>query len=191
MVAVWVIPVDVYIEYMWVPWVLSAAILCVILWVNIGSPAIRRRRLKKPSRASFIETINGQKVEKTEISRPAHSEGKIQLEHQPKLKFSATEILFGFHGEVSEKPQPTEYFNDFIREGFRQGGAPDKNHPTHAVDIKGNYHIREDWFFTPGNAYTVGFKIATAKPGRYKVRWVYFTDEGEGIVGENLTLIVE
>lgn len=144
-----------------------------------------------PSEAWFIDNVGGETLTKTEVRVPAHSEATIQLEHKPKLKFSVTEISFGFIGEVGEKPEPTEYFNSFIREGKRKGGRPSDDNPTHAVDRKGNYHIVEERLFTPRNHYPVGFKIATAKPGRYQVRWYYFTEEGEGRVGEDLTLIVE
>ena len=169
---------------------LSGVILGVICWINFGVPWWHRRRLREPSEAWFIDAENGKQILKKEFRVSANSEAAIQLEHMPKLKFGITELSFGFVGEVGEKPEPTEYFNTFIREGARKRGSPGDN-ADHLVDRKANYHILENRIFTPSNAYTIGFKIATAKPGRYPVRWYYFTDEGEGRVGKDLTLIVE
>ena len=169
---------------------ISGTILCVVVWVNIIAPRIRRYRLRYPSEAAFIVKENGKLKKAKELRVPAASEASIELEHEPKLKFESEEISFGFFGEVGEKPEPTSYFNDFVREGTSKSGSPGNN-PAHFVDRKANYHITRKQVFTPGNSYTLGFKLATAKRGRYPVRWYYFTDEGEGRVGKDLTLIVE
>jgi len=188
------------------PWamfstVFGGAVFLMVLHTQFIRPWRRRRKLRHPFKAHFVITARNrfelsyaQQDDKDHIVKelvvPPNAKIPVQILLEPKVSFMEREIYFGCEESLADegKPQATEYFVPFVREGVRRSGKPDAQHPGHYTDYHGFYHVRQDYLYT-NDARIVGFMLETKSTGTYPAQVYTVGDEVRGRA--DLTIKVE
>ena len=166
-------------------WLVSLGILFSILWVNFIAPCIRSFRMKRPYSAYFKTGDSDDKP--TSIQIKAGSPVEIQIRTVAQLRHIQTGVIFGFKGNLNQKPVPKSVINRFVAEGRGQAESPQTT-DGQFIDYKGNYHIQYSppRLRTRGTTYAIGFLVEPQAPGTYEAFMTIFTDESEGELSNRL-----
>jgi hypothetical protein len=143
-------------------------------------PWIRRLRLRKPVKASFVITSedryklsyaiqdNDEHFSDTLVLPSNSSNLTLQLYFDAKLDFTQSHFELSFEGDAAKKPLIHCWYNPFVKIGENKR-IPGK-HPGHFVDYHDNYHIDEIRHRARGQGISYGFKISTHDPGEYDLK---------------------
>jgi hypothetical protein len=160
---------------------IPALALVSLWWFNWGRPKFRKTKLNRGGGFSlrFQEKMNDPEDKwKSEVWLPAGSEVDIQLRAKARMAFKQKAIKFGFEGAEGERPKPEEYFNTFVKVG-RASMSPQTDPTTHYIDKKDCYNINKERTWSADDVVSYGFKVKTQQPGRYPVKFVVTTEEGD------------
>lgn len=178
-------------QYWWLASVISGLGLIAILWLNWGRPALRASKMKHPFDAFLTLTPEaGHDTWTAEQHVPSNTEIELQLRLRTRLHYKLHELIFGFDGNVGEKPNISSVVNHFIAFGLNREQSPETS-PNHYIDYRGHYHIRETLERTKPNVYAYGFRIRTHNAGRFPIHLNVVTECGEGWPSKPLLLVVE
>ena len=158
---------------------LSAATLCVVVYINFVKPKLRIWHLSQPIRAFFVIDVNDKQEETYKLELPAYSEQAVQLRLEPLANFRCDVLKFGFYGDEATRPNPVSVLNTFIKKGPRREESPDTNF-SHYIDDKDCYVIQAPREYTLNNNVAIGYVVKTQSPGRFKVKLLLATESGEG-----------
>jgi len=169
---------------------LSIAVFLMIAWINFGRPWRRSRRMRRPVDIQFKQGARGDGPTTTELKVPANSTVQLDFRMTPRLHHVQHELILVFDGDPDQKPLPKSVVNTFIKEGSARSQDP-KTNSSHYIDYDDCYHIKARVEHTRGNTYAIGFSVETRGAGRYPVRFMVMTEDGEGRSRNDLMLIVE
>jgi len=168
---------------------LSVAIFVMIVWINFGRPWFRSWRMKRPFDVYFQAEPRSGGARSSTLTVPAHSEVQIDFRLVPRLHHVRHEVVLAFEGDPERRPRPRSAVNTFIKEGAARIQDP-KTNANHYIDYDDAYHIKSRVEHTRGNTYALGFAVETRDAGRYPVRLLVITEDGEGRARNALTLVV-
>jgi hypothetical protein len=168
---------------------LSIAVFLMIAWINFGRPWRRSRRMRRPFDTHFKQGARGEGPATTELTVPANSIVQLDFRMTPRIHHVQHELILMFDGDPDQKPLPTSVVNTFIKEGSARSQDP-KTNANHYIDYDDCYHIKARVEHTRGNTYAIGFSVQTRGPGRYPLRFMVMTEDGEGRSRNDLVLIV-
>ena len=163
----------------------AVVVISILVWVHFGRPARRRRGMKHPCDVWF-DLVDGP----AELTVPANSRVEIDFRIRPKLKYECRKMVFGFVGDKNKIPIPISVSNKFVARGKQREVSPDDDE-NHFVDVDHQYHQGVYRFHTPPDIYAQGYRVETREPGRYKIDFMFLTDEGEGTPSKDLFLVVK
>jgi hypothetical protein len=183
----------------------AALVLGLTLYSEVFRPRSRRKKLSRPCDAYFsippsghehghFAIQDGETHIVKEITLPAHSTVKVEIQCYPRVPYIESEFAFGCPGDHlnDAKPYAEAWRSFFTVEGISRAtprrGEPDFD-PAHYTDRHRYYHIRQSKQRSPGQTYVVGFEIKTQNPGSYAAEVWSTTEEMQGV--EKLTIHVE
>ncbi len=155
-----------------------------IVWPNW----FRRWIARKPVRARFLYEKDGELHQVSVVVLPSNSDCEVQLMAHVRFGFMQHEFMFRINGDRSRIPKIREYFADWVAEGSIGRGKPG-DPPSHYIDSKGGYHIREEGVRSRGNEYRMGYKIHTGPAGVFPTVLKFIHELGDG--GSDLSVRVE
>jgi hypothetical protein len=147
--------------FWWLAPLISFCTLAVI-WFNWGRHRIRALRLRRPFNAVLAHDAD-KPDEYWEIHVPAQSEVMVQVRIRPRTAYKQLEMVFGFFGDVSKRPEPRRVLNTFIKRGVNREPSVDSN-PNHYIDQDGYYHITTPTDRTPEHTYVMGYIVQPKEP---------------------------
>jgi len=166
-----------YQEVWWLAPLISFLALVAVVWFQWGQYRIRAIRLRRPFNA--VLTHGADKADEFwELHVPAYSEVRIQVRIRPRTAYKQLEMVFGFFGDTSKRPEPRRVLNTFIKRGVNREPSVDSN-PNHYIDQDGHYHITTPTDSTPEHTYVMEYVVQTREPGRYPVLLKIATECGE------------
>jgi hypothetical protein len=164
-------------EFWWLAPLISFLGLMAVVWFGWGQHRLKAFRLRRPFDA--VLTHGADKPDEfCELHVPADSEVMIQVRIRPRTAYKQLEMVFGFFGDTSKRPEPRRVLNTFIKRGINREPSVDSN-PNHYIDQDGHYHITTPTERTPEHTYVMGYIVQTRDPGRYPVLLKIVTESGE------------
>lgn len=145
--------------------------------------------MRRPFTVHFKQGVRGEGPSETTLKVQPYSTVQLDFRLTPRLHHVQHEIILMFDGDANKKPLPKSVVNTFIKEGSARSQDP-KTNPSHYIDYDDCYHIKGRVEHTRGNTYAIGFAVETRAPGRYPLRFVVMTEDGEGRSANDLMLEV-
>jgi len=164
-------------EFWWLAPLISFLGLLAVVWFGWGQHRLKAFRLRRPFDAVLAHGAD-KPDEFVEMHVPAHSQVMVQVRIRPRTSYKQLQMVFGFWGETSKRPEPLRVLNTFIKKGVNREPSVETN-PDHYIDADGYYHITTPTERTPEHTYVMEYVVQTREPGRYNVLLKIATECGE------------
>lgn len=187
------------------PWAMAAAIfggisLLTLWYVNFVRPYRRRRALKAATKTYFLvpastqhecsyATMDDKEHLLKDLSVRPNTELIVDLVMHVKQDISYSEVIVGFMGDPSRKPQIKKYTNRYILVGKGREVDPMTGATEDYIDKHRYYHRKFPLVVTKGNVLSMAFTIETQSEGLFPLQISFISDEPiEGEWGLFLTV---
>jgi hypothetical protein len=153
--------------------VFSGLSLLVGLWIAFGRDIRRRWLIRNPLEIQII----GDDGHSTDIVYvPAETTKEVVFRIVAKMNFREDELCVIIEGDSETRPALLNFTEEFVSEWIER---PDSARSPKYRDIKGQLHLVRRAERVKGRTQRIGIKIQTRALGRYRMRFISYTDAGD------------